>query len=68
MPNRSRLMRSCMGRKRPKAPHSATARHRSALLVGRQQRLEVVEEVDRGGGLLVVIFLDAAVQVDLGDS
>tara|TARA_B100000787_G_scaffold22470_1_gene15127 strand:- start:405 stop:506 length:102 start_codon:yes stop_codon:yes gene_type:complete len=33
--------------------------------VGRQQRLEVLEEVDRGGGLLVVIFLDAAVQVDL---
>ena len=37
----------------------------SGLLVGRQQCLEVLEEVDRGGGLLVVIFLDAAVQVDL---
>jgi|TARA_B100000768_G_C11101269_1_gene299222 hypothetical protein len=46
-------------------PHTARRRDRSALLVGRQKRLEVLEEVDRGGGLLVVIFLDAAVQVDL---
>ena len=46
--------------------HSATARrHRSALLVGRQQRIEVLEEVDGGGRLLVVILLNAAVQVDL---